>query len=154
MVQEGDAREHMFADCFEALIGAIYIDQGLQACRQFYAQCLFHNDKDLLQMWMAPKKHILQDSSSDNYFLENSATVAKFRSFEENIGYQFRSIKLLIQAFTHPSVSKSFDALDIGTNAILEFLGDAVLQFLTSRYLFTHYPHFQEGKLTVIAANF
>lgn len=75
-----------------------------------------------------------------------------------------RHIKLLIQSFTHASVSNGLDALDLGSNQQLEFLGDAILQFLTrwisnwirktlifplSRYLFIHFPEHQEGQLTV-----
>lgn len=58
-------------------------------------------------------------------------------------------IRLLIQAFTHPSVTQGIDVLDVGTNRRLEFLGDSVLQLIVSRYLWVHFPESQEGYLTV-----
>ncbi len=57
------------------------------------------------------------------------------------IGYTFKDIRLLQTALTHPS----FGAED---NQRLEFLGDAVLQFLMSDRLYSFYPKEREGGLT------
>jgi len=67
---------------------------------------------------------------------------------EERIGYQFRDVRLLIEALTHPSVAperekKHFD------NQRLEFLGDAVLQLVVTEHLFTRYSEAAEGRLTI-----
>lgn len=58
-----------------------------------------------------------------------------------SIGYTFKDLKLLKLALTHPSLS-SHD------NQRLEFLGDAVLQFLMSDKLYSFYKKEREGGLT------
>ena len=68
---------------------------------------------------------------------------------QANIGITFNDINLLRKAFVHRShlnESKEFQE----SNERLEFLGDAVLSFVTSQYLYTTYPDFPEGTLTNI----
>ena len=68
---------------------------------------------------------------------------------QANIGITFNDINLLRHAFVHRShlnESKEFQE----SNERLEFLGDAVLSFVTSQYLYTTYPDFPEGTLTNI----
>ena len=59
----------------------------------------------------------------------------------EAMGYTFRDEALLRRALTHPSAGKK-------DNQRLEFLGDAVLQFLMSDRLFRAHPEDREGALT------
>ena len=61
------------------------------------------------------------------------------------IGYQFRNPDLLRQALTHPSYGPE-------DNQRLEFLGDAVLQYLMSDILYASHPHDREGQLTHLRA--
>eukprot|EP01118_Nematostelium_gracile_P017027 TRINITY_DN7160_c0_g1_i1.p1 TRINITY_DN7160_c0_g1~~TRINITY_DN7160_c0_g1_i1.p1 ORF type:complete len:1059 (-),score=222.82 TRINITY_DN7160_c0_g1_i1:31-3207(-) len=152
LMKIGPERQHMLADCLEAVVGAIYIDQGLDQCRRFFAQCVFGSpeDKPFLERWLAPKLHPLQIKGGDRHLIPMSATLNRFTQLEQLTGITFDHIKLLIQAFTHPSVSNGLDLLDVGSNQRLEFLGDAVLQFITSRYLFIHFPEHQEGQLTLL----
>lgn len=68
---------------------------------------------------------------------------------QKEIGVIFTDGKLLKQAFVHRSYlneSKEFRE----SNERLEFLGDAVLSFVTSQYLYRTYPQFPEGILTNI----
>ncbi len=65
------------------------------------------------------------------------------------LGYQFKNPTLLETALTHPSLGGD---KHIPHYQRLEFLGDAVLELAVSRYLFTHYPSVQEGKLTLARA--
>ena len=64
---------------------------------------------------------------------------------EKKLGYTFRNGALLRQALTHPSVGKN-------DNQRLEFLGDAVLQYLMSDKLYREYPADREGGLTHLRA--
>jgi ribonuclease III len=64
---------------------------------------------------------------------------------QEKIGYFFNDISLLIQALTHRSYAHEHNQKN---NERFEFLGDAVLQFLISDYLMTHYPDLSEGMLS------
>ena len=59
----------------------------------------------------------------------------------EALGYSFRDEALLRRALTHPSVGKE-------DNQRLEFLGDAVLQYLMSDRLYRRHPEEREGALT------
>lgn len=59
--------------------------------------------------------------------------------------YQFKNPTLLRQALTHPSMGKN-------DNQRLEFLGDAVLQYIMSEHLYNTYPDHQEGQLTHLRA--
>lgn len=59
--------------------------------------------------------------------------------------YQFKNPALLRQALTHPSMGQD-------DNQRLEFLGDAVLQYLMSDYLYATHPKDQEGSLTHLRA--
>ncbi|KKQ75207.1 MAG: Ribonuclease 3 [Candidatus Woesebacteria bacterium GW2011_GWB1_38_5b] len=55
--------------------------------------------------------------------------------------------KLLTEALTHRSyLNESKD--EIESNERLEFLGDSILSFVVSKYLFKNFPHLNEGKLT------
>jgi ribonuclease-3 len=54
-----------------------------------------------------------------------------------------------VQAFTHSSLTDDCDTLKLGTSQRLEFLGDAVLQYVVTACLYAHYPDQNEGQLTV-----
>ena len=64
---------------------------------------------------------------------------------EKALGYSFQDPALLRRALTHPSMGKK-------DNQRLEFLGDAVLQFLMSDKLYREYPEDREGGLTHLRA--
>ncbi len=60
----------------------------------------------------------------------------------------FSDLELLTTAFTHRSYLNEHPEYKNPSNERLEFLGDAVLQFLSSEYLYNTYPSSQEGSLT------
>ena len=60
---------------------------------------------------------------------------------------------IFIRAFTHRSFLNENKSLEINSNERLEFLGDAVLQFLSSEYLFKTYTKNPEGDLTSYRAS-
>lgn len=69
---------------------------------------------------------------------------------EKSLGYTFTDEAWLQQALTHPSVDQKRS-----TNLAyerLEYLGDAVLELVVSRELFTRYPKSDEGELTKMRA--
>ena len=67
---------------------------------------------------------------------------------EKKIGYRFHDTGLLRQALTHSSFSNEHRQGKSGCNERLEFLGDAVLEVISSEFLYTHYPRLPEGELT------
>lgn len=60
---------------------------------------------------------------------------------------QIKDKKLLEQAFIHRSFLNE-SKVKLASNERLEFLGDSVLSFIVSKYLYEKFPHFNEGKLT------
>ena len=68
---------------------------------------------------------------------------------EENIKYNFKNKALLEEALTHISYAHE---KGINSNEKLEFLGDSILEFVSSKYLYEKYPHLKEGELTKLRA--
>lgn len=67
---------------------------------------------------------------------------------------EFNDISWLDQALTHTSYShEMYGKKSLWDNERLEFLGDAVLEAVTSGYLFDKYPHKPEGILTKMRAS-
>lgn len=72
------------------------------------------------------------------------------KELEKKIGYVFKDKSLLYEALTHSSYANELTQRNIPTrsNERLEFLGDSVLEIISSTYLFTEYPDVPEGELT------
>lgn len=64
---------------------------------------------------------------------------------EEKINYKFKNKKLLQEALSHTSYAHEHNVKD---NEKLEFLGDSILEFISSKYLYLNYPKLHEGALT------
>ena len=72
-----------------------------------------------------------------------------YKTLERALGYSFRKRKRLKHALTHRSFRYEQDGVE-DDNQRLEFLGDAALGFVTAAYLYSQYPHMQEGELTML----
>ena len=68
---------------------------------------------------------------------------------ENEIGYTFKNKELLKKALTHTSYAYE---KHIDSNEKLEFLGDSILEFLSSRYLYENYINLKEGEMTKVRA--
>lgn len=68
------------------------------------------------------------------------------------IGLEFRDKSLLLRALTHPSYLNEHPQLGLEDNQRLEFLGDAVLDFLSGELLYHRFPEAPEGRLTRLRA--
>jgi len=71
----------------------------------------------------------------------------KFKDLEKKIGIKFKNQDYLIQAFIHRSFLNEHRDFPLGHNERLEFLGDAVLELVVTRFLFNSYLN-PEGELT------
>lgn len=69
------------------------------------------------------------------------------RWFFEQTGFTFRNPSLLLRALTHRSYRNEHPEV-LEDNERLEFLGDAVLDFLVGAWLYNNYPEMSEGQLT------
>ena len=67
---------------------------------------------------------------------------------EQIIGYTFQNKKLLRQALTHSSYANEKKLGKLGCNERLEFLGDAVLELISSDFLYKKFLQIPEGELT------
>lgn len=72
----------------------------------------------------------------------------KLKELEEKIGYVFKRKELLKQALTHSSFSNEQKINKLANYERLEFLGDAVLELLSSQFFFENYPEMSEGEMT------
>ena len=77
----------------------------------------------------------------------------KQNEFEAIIGYEFKNPGLLRQALTHSSYANEKHMKKHSDNERLEFLGDAVLEVVSSEFLFLTYPELSEGDLTKFRAS-
>lgn len=74
-------------------------------------------------------------------------------ALEERIGYQFKNPSLLKQALTHSSFTNEQKINKAKNYERLEFLGDAVLELVSSEFLFKEHPDVPEGELTKMRAS-
>jgi ribonuclease-3 len=74
-----------------------------------------------------------------------------FSGFAAKLGFAFKDLDLLIEALTHRSYLNEHRTAG-SHNERLEFLGDAVLELATTRFLFDRFPNKPEGDLTAYRA--
>ena len=80
-------------------------------------------------------------------------TKYSFEQLEEKIGYCYKNKELLKQALTHSSFANEQKINKSEDYERLEFLGDAVLELVSSDFLFHANPQMPEGKLTRLRAS-
>ena len=69
---------------------------------------------------------------------------------EKEIGYEFKNKQLLEKALTHTSYDYENKKQ---SNEKLEFLGDSILEFVSSEYIYHNYPNLKEGEMTKVRAS-
>ena len=77
----------------------------------------------------------------------------RLKELEERIGYRFKNFHLLEHAMKHSSYTNEKHLKKYECNERLEFLGDAVLELISSEYLFQSYDTKPEGELTKMRAS-
>lgn len=143
-----DTRQHMLsdktlADIVEASLGAAYLSSGLEGglhCA-IAMQIPFDEIKTWSDFWPAYLE------SRDK--IPPRAEVKALRSLsvsrvQEIAGYVFNTPLLIVEALTHASLPNS----TAPCYQRLEFLGDAILDFLVIRYLYDKYPSADPGLIT------
>ncbi|KAM7472961.1 hypothetical protein LguiA_011144 [Lonicera macranthoides] len=123
------------ADVVEALVGAFIVDSGFKAAIAFLEWIGIQVD------FKASEVTKLCFSSSSFMPLTSQIDIS---ALEHSLGYRFLHKGLLIQAFVHPSYNNNCG----GCYQRLEFLGDAVLDYLITSYLYSVYPKLKPGQLT------
>ncbi len=73
-------------------------------------------------------------------------------ALSERLGAEFGDLSLLSRALTHRSYLNENTDSSLEDNERLEFLGDAVIDFIVAGYLYNRYPELDEGELTALRA--
>lgn len=77
---------------------------------------------------------------------------AFLNELRDNFGIEYHNVDLLTEAFTQSSYVNEHPNLKLQDYQRIEFLGDAVMEFMVSEYLYKKYPNYPEGKLTRLRA--
>ena len=73
----------------------------------------------------------------------------ELEKMQNNIQYKFKNLELLKTALTHTSYAYDHN---IESNEKLEFLGDSILEFVSSQYIYKNYSKLREGEMTKVRA--
>ncbi|XP_020599927.1 endoribonuclease Dicer homolog 4 isoform X2 [Phalaenopsis equestris] len=123
------------ADAVEALVGAFLVESGFRAAIAFLKLIGIQGDLKASDVY-----RVLEGSNINLSLVE----IVNIRELEESLDYTFKHRGLLLQAFIHPSYGKHSG----GCYQKLEFLGDAVLEYLMTSYLYSVYPDMKPGQIT------
>lgn len=169
LVTQHSIPDKSIADCVEALIGAYLIDCGARGALLFMAwlgirvlpivNVPVQHDRipgstkpfedggvmkqTLYGHWIPPKSPLLRCIPHPEESLE--ILLDGFEVFEKELEYTFRDRSYLLQAMTHASYSPN-RLTDCYQR--LEFLGDAVLDYLITRHLYEDPRQHSPGALT------
>lgn len=143
---------HAMANCFEALMGALFLDSDIKTADKVFSIALM-DDPELKVIWDNYPLHPLQsqEPNGDRHYVESFDLLKNLRNFEDAIGVEFTHIRLLARAFTDRSIG--YTNLTLGSNQRLEFLGDTVLQLICSEFLYRHFPEHHEGHLSLLRSS-
>ena len=73
-----------------------------------------------------------------------------FKKLEKELEYEFKDKNLLKTALTHTSYAYE---KKVESNEKLEFLGDSILEFVSSEYIYENYSNLKEGEMTKVRAS-
>lgn len=139
----GDWYPNSLADCLKALVCAILIDSGLNAAGSFIMDFIVYK----LNWGMESQCRHINCHTFDSAYEMPRARFNSLKVLEKTLRYEFRNLKLLHEALTHPQEGKFIDYQR------LEFLGDAVLEFCVMFHLITKYPDKTLGEISNIKQN-
>ncbi|KAK5639662.1 hypothetical protein RI129_012154 [Pyrocoelia pectoralis] len=147
LVTQHSIPDKSIADCVEALIGAYLIDCGPRGALLFMAwlgmKVLPQGENGSYGELEPPKTPLLRNIPNPE--AELSILLDGYQIFEDSIGYHFKDRSYLLQALTHASYfpNKLTDCYQR-----LEFLGDAVLDYVITRHLYEDPRMHSPGALT------
>lgn len=136
----------LIADTLEAILGVVVKNYGLQhgfRMLEYFGICKSDIGKPLtqlldLKLGGAHMRTNITQEEVDGFLINHA-------QLEHNLGYTFKDRAYLLQALTHPS--NPTNRLT-GCYQELEFIGDAILDFLISAYIFEHETRMTPGQLT------
>ncbi|XP_076668388.1 endoribonuclease Dcr-2 isoform X2 [Andrena cerasifolii] len=128
------------ADCVEALIGVYLTTMGLKGALILlqWFEILPHSLKVNKLLYGVPQDPLIAEGNV-NHFMPWASEI------ETKLGYKFKNRGFLLQAFTHPSYTAN-NLTECYQR--LEFLGDAILDFLITCYIYENCGNLNPGALT------
>ena len=138
-VDNGDASVVMRTPSQESCMS---VDMDLSSCLS--VPILVQNSLHIFQEYCQPPPSALlqQGEHSDALIIKMTSTCT---SLCEKLDWDFQDRALLLQALTHPSYIKN-RVTDCYQR--LEFLGDAILDYLITSYIYGRFPEYSPGKIT------
>lgn len=134
------------ADCVEAILGccvkSIGVPRSFKILEVFKILPAIKDGNIMAMLDQKLKSPRIRTNISDN---DIDSFLTNYPKLEKSIGYNFKDRAYLLQALTHPSYPTNRIT---GCYQQLEFLGDAVLDFLVTAYIFERCPNMDPGKLT------
>jgi len=153
-------RDKSIADCVEALIGAFFehggINNALKLMSWFGIDCFsnannnsakLHRGRGKYADFIPPQTALFRESDENTKFVREQYEGWRFNSLEQCINYTFMEKSFLIQAFSHMSYYKNRST---DCYQRLEFLGDAILDFLIIAHLYACDEELDPSRLTSI----
>ncbi|OCH93588.1 ribonuclease III [Obba rivulosa] len=132
------------ADVVEAIIGAAYLSGGQEVALR--AAKVLNVGVTEIEQWsdFGRRASFVHVPPSTARSVESFADM--LRAVERIVGCKFEKPHLLLQALTHASI-RGYEVLNYDR---LEFLGDAILDFLVIRYVYERHHHLSSGGLTLL----
>ena len=115
--------------------------------------------KKLLRMTgidIPPQGSAAPKASASKHIEDKFASRIRPEDYEElyeRLGYRFQNYTLLRQSLTHRSFVNESGDPDIEDNEKLEFLGDSIIGFVISDFLYRKFPRFREGDLSRVKSH-
>eukprot|EP00871_Galdieria_phlegrea_P001184 jgi/Galph1/2066/GphlegSOOS_G761.1 len=132
----------------------------LHSCRRF--ACYFQTPRRSLSHSRFFCQADQKQPITKHWIVESVLNDSTIEQVEKSIGYKFRDRHLLRLALVHSSVHYDIQTrdkivestkADLQNNERLEFIGDSVLNFLVTEFLFLWFPHLDEGGLSELRAS-
>ena len=131
----------------DSALGAVRLESDCSARNQDISKVPFQACQTCCENVFPSEETVSAVLSTSGLFSNHRSTAAEFQTLEEAVNYCFRDKSLLLQAFTHTSVPRDYNSVCCSYEQ-LEFLGDALLDFLVTRYLYRNNSHMPPGELT------
>ncbi|VVC42507.1 Hypothetical protein CINCED_3A023563 [Cinara cedri] len=139
-IHKQSVSDKMVADSVESLIGTYVKSCGVEV-----------GFKILIGLGILPERFVdkLKEKQSNIQFINCSNILPGYEILEDRIGYSFKNKSLLIQSLTHPTYQTGITEC----YQRLEFLGDAILDFIITTYIIEHCHNKTPGEITDIRSS-
>lgn len=134
------------ADCVESILGACVVSLGIERSLPLLEMWgILPNDNDRDYQFMLREPFASPRLQSDVTNRKINDLILNPEKIEEALGYKFKDRAYLLQALTHPSyINNRYTQC----YQQFEFLGDAILDFLMSAYIYERCQDMNPGQLT------